>query len=137
MKSGLEHWMLGRSLAWLLGLLLGMATAAGCGGPNPARDYGGEDGKKVADLISEFEDLTNKPKEFAQAFAAGVAPKGAAQKKYNSYQYRLVGRPTVSGETATATITIEKPSTGDKIGEKTWEFAKEGGTWKIKAAPLP
>ena len=68
---------------------------------------------------------------------AGAAPKGAARKKYVGYQYRLVGRPTISGETATATVAFEKSSTGEKAGEKTWEFVREGGTWKIKAAPLP
>jgi hypothetical protein len=106
---------------------------AGCGGR--VEDFGGAEGKAIADLISHFDDLQTRPKDFEAAFVASAVPKGAARKKYSNYQYSLLGRPTVSGTTATATVAMERP--GDKPIEKTWEFAKEGGTWKIKAAPLP
>ncbi len=108
---------------------------AGCGGTGEPR-FSGEAGQ-IAELIHDFEDLTNSPETLPSAFAAGAAPKGAAQKKYVGLQYTLAGKPSVSGDTATAIVVIEKSATGDKLGEKTWDFVKEGGTWKIKAAPLP
>jgi hypothetical protein len=80
--------------------------------------------------------LTQRPRQFEKAFV-GAAPRGPAQKKYIGLQYTLVGKPAVNGESATATIVVEKSATGAKLGEVTWEFAKVDGTWKIKTAPLP
>ncbi|MCI0465110.1 MAG: hypothetical protein L0Z62_49950 [Gemmataceae bacterium] len=110
---------------------------AGCGGSDPAQEFGGEEGKKIASLIRGFSDDVTNPKELEKAFVAGAAPKGAAQKKYQGYQYCPVGKPSISGDTAKATVSFEKLSTGDRLSEKTWEFVKEGGTWKIKSAPMP
>jgi hypothetical protein len=118
--------------AFLLAALL-----AGCGGPDMSSRYGGEDGKKIADLVGDFDDLVGKPKQLEAAFVAGAAPKGAALKKYLGVQLTLVGTPKVAGDTGKATIAFERSASGEKLGEKTWEFAKVGGEWKIKDAPMP
>jgi hypothetical protein len=111
---------------------------AGCGGiKDNATEYGGSDGKQVADLINDFDDLKSDAKRMETAFAAGALPKPADQKKYISLAFKLVGKPAVNGATATATVAVEKSTTGDKVGEKQWEFVKEGDIWKIKSAPLP
>ena len=123
--------------ARLLLLFFAAFLLNGCGSRNNASAYGGEDGKKIADLVGDFDDLMSKPKQFEEAFVAGAAPKGAAAKKYVGHQFTLVGTPTVSGDTGKATVAIEKTTTGTKLGEKSWEFAKVAGTWKIKDAPMP
>jgi hypothetical protein len=118
-------------------LLLLLLLLVGCGESDPAEIYGGVDGHTIATLISEVASRADSPQRTAEIYAAGAAPTGTALKRYLRYDYRLIGRPSVHGETGTATIVFEEPNTGEQVGEKTWEFVKEGGTWKIKAAPLP
>src|SRR5262245_9812499 len=114
----------------LMLLFLVAFPSIGCGRQDKTSTYGGEDGKKIADLVGDFDDLTSRPKHFEEAFVAGAAPKGAAAKKYIGHQFTLVGTPTVTGDTGKATVAIEKSATGTKLGEKSWEFAKVAGTWK-------
>src|SRR5262249_61708962 len=94
-------------------------------GSNPGGGYGGEDGKKVADLISGLDEALQRPKELGVVFAAGAAPKDAELKKFRGLSFALVGKPSVSRTTATAKVAVEKSSTGDKLGEKEWTFVKE------------
>lgn len=123
-------------LQFLTLLATGSILLTGCGGP-VGGDFGGPDGKLIADLIGDFDDLKNNPRKLVTAFAKGAVPAEEVQPKFRRYMFFLVGKPTVSGNTATATIAIEVPSTGDQVGERTWEFVKEGDAWKIKSAPLP
>ena len=118
-------------------LCAAVALLVGCGQPNNASSYGGEDGKRIADVVGEFDELLQRPKQLEEAFVAGAAPKGAAVRKYLGHQFTLVGRPAVTGETGKATVAVEKSATGAKLAEVTWEFAKVGGTWKLKEAPMP
>jgi hypothetical protein len=53
------------------------------------------------------------------------------------FGYTVVGKPTVSGTTATAKVRVDPASGGATVGEVEWTFEKEGEKWKIKSAPLP
>lgn len=120
-------------------LAVALLGVVGCGGDktvNPS-DYGGAEGLKIATLIGDFDDLKNDARKIGTAFAAGAAPKGADYRKFGTLGFHLVGKPTVTGDTATAKVSVEKPATGEKVGETEWAFVKEGEAWKIKAAPLP
>lgn len=124
---------------WLLGALLALAVAvpaAGCGGPSDGR-FGSADGKKIAELISALADDKNNPKVFATHFAQGVAPKPADAKRFAPYSFFIVGKPAVSGTTATAKVDVWHELNSTKVGQVEWSFVKEGDTWKLKTAPLP
>jgi hypothetical protein len=118
-----------RSSCFLLAVLLSSCSSGG------VSSYGGEEGKKVADLISNLDDdLQESPKT---VFATGSVPQPNVLKKYLGMTYSLVGKPSVDGTTATARVAIERSATGDKVGEMDWTFVKEGDAWRIKNAPLP
>lgn len=116
---------------------LALALAFGCSSSNPAPpDMGGDDGNQIAALVDQLSDEGGRAKQLKGMFATGV-PAGAKEAKaYQPYRFDLKGKPSVSGTTATATVSIEKHSGGTAV-EKPWEFVKEGDKWKIKAAPLP
>lgn len=118
----------------LFGILPLVMMAAGCGGPRSATP---EDQARasIANLLADFENLPANPKEFAAAFAGGTPT--AARQKYVGNVYRLVGSPTINGGSATAKVAIQRVSTGQWLGEATWEFTKVGESWKVKSGPLP
>src|SRR5262245_31229836 len=115
--------------------LFAVAVAAGCGGKGAGKDA--EDGiKQIAALLSDFEELPTRPKDFAASFASD-APSDSVRRKYVGNVYRMSGKPKIDGDTATAKVLVQKVNTGAWLGEATWEFAKVGATWKVRSAPLP
>ena len=120
---------------FLSGLVL--VLAAGCGSSASAPpDFGGEDGKQIADLVDRMNDESNTTSRLKSIFATGTAIEKKQTKTYPQYRYDLKGKVAVSGTTATGTVAVEKQAGGDS-GEKEWTFVKEGDKWKIKTAPLP
>ena len=119
---------------WFLTALLALAS---CGGPG-GTDYGGADGKLVADLIYGLDDTLQNPKSFTAAVTKEAAAKIAAEvSRYRGLTYSVVGKPVVNGEAATAQVAMEQTFTGKKLGEKEWTFVKQGDGWRIQSAPLP
>jgi hypothetical protein len=117
----------------LTALLLFLAT--GCGGSSPTSiDLGGEDGREIAVLVEDLNDAKGNPKKTAGLFAAGAKPPDP--KKLNQYEFSIVGKPSVSGESATCKVRVDNAK-GETAGEPEWSFVKDGGKWKIKDAPLP
>ncbi|MFO0798003.1 MAG: hypothetical protein U0804_11030 [Gemmataceae bacterium] len=119
-------------------LLTAVLLAAGCAGSSsvPMPDYGSEEGLKIAQLVSEFNDTKGAPAKFKKAFAGD--PPAAGLKAYERYVYEVeVGSPRVSGGTATATVRLLKEADNELVTTKEWTFAKVGDAWKIKTAPLP
>jgi hypothetical protein len=125
-------------MRWPLVLLLASALGlAGCGSSTPRPpDFGGEDGQQIAVLVERMNDDGGRPTQLKQLLAAGTPAGKQEAKTYQQYQYNLKGKVSVSGDTATGTVVIEKTDGGDKV-EKEWTFVKEGDKWKIKSAPLP
>ncbi|HYH67062.1 MAG TPA: hypothetical protein VD866_20370 [Urbifossiella sp.] len=117
--------------------LLTVLFAAGCGSSAiPMPDYGSDEGLKIAQLVSEFNDTRGAPAKFKTMFAA--APPAAGLKAYEKYVYEVeVSSPRVDGTTATATVRLLKEADNSLVTTKEWTFAKVGDAWKIKTAPLP
>ena len=115
--------------------LLTVLFAAGCGSSAvPMPDYGSDEGLKIAQLVSEFNDTRGAPAKFKKMFAA--APP-AALKAFEKYVYEVeVGSPRVEGTTATATVRLLKEADNSVVTTKEWTFSKVGDGWKIKTAPL-
>jgi hypothetical protein len=127
-----------RHLAFAL-FLSTVPLAAGCGGgvgdDVTPPDYGSEDGKAIAELVSRIDDARGDPAKFKKLFA-GAAP--ANPKEYDKYLYAVeVGSPKVTGADATASVGVHKESDYAVVGTKEWAFTKVGDQWKIKSAPLP
>lgn len=114
---------------------------SGCGGSNSTAGpgYGSADGRSIAELVEQVNDVKSNPAQLLKLFAAGAAPKDKAQiGRYTAYYFDVSGNPSVSGDTATAKVKI-RPD-GKAAGtdaEVEWSFVKDGGGWKIKSAPLP
>ena len=118
----------------LLALLL--ASSAGCGGPKevPPPDYGSPDGLKIAQAVSEFNDAKADAAEFKKAF---VANPPANWREYDKFSFNVVvGSPKVSGDGATAGVTVHKETNYEVVATVEWSFTKVGDAWKLKAAPL-
>src|SRR5262249_54552514 len=73
---------------------------ASCGGSR-GPDFGSEDGRKIADLVSALADDKSKPELFKSYFVQGMAPKPAEVNRYIAHAYYVVNKPTVHGDTAT------------------------------------
>ena len=118
-------------------LAVALALLAGCGGgtEGKALDMGGVDGSKVATVIEDFNDAVGNRKKLDALFAKGAKPSDT--KTLIKYTYSIVGKPSVSGTTATAKVRIDPTGGGPTLGEKEWSFEKDGDMWKIKSAPLP
>jgi len=112
-------------------------VACGCGGSAPSDsktglDLGGADASAVATLVEDMNDAKGNAKKVAGMFVKGAAPDA---KKFNPYDYSIVGKPAVTGNDARCKVRLDAKC-GTK-GEQEWSFTKEGDKWKIKAAPLP
>src|SRR5947209_8179587 len=114
------------------------ALTVGCGGGPSLPSRGGADGRKIAELIGNFNDDVSNMKRMTASFAKDAMPtKPAEIKRYSTYMYELAGDPSVSGATATANVKMREHRSGDNRGPVEWSFVKEGDAWKIKSAPLP
>lgn len=114
-------------------MLLGCSMTLGCGSATRQLDFGGEDGKMIADLIDDLSDFKGDDAAIAQRCAANTRPPTSAE--LMRYEYSIVGKPSIDGESATCKIRIDQPD-GSPVGDKDWRFRKMGGVWKIEAAPL-
>jgi hypothetical protein len=110
---------------WLLSL--------GCGGSTETTKPLDE-AQQVASLLTEF--IDSSPATIGNYFVGKQKVSAADFKKYVSMTYELDGKPNISGDTATANVKM-KSSDGKELGIKEWSFAKEGGKWKLKSAPMP
>lgn len=121
----------------LLALVVVVFAVPGCwsngsNGP-PALDFGSEDGKKIAELVSDLNEAKATAQRFKALFVAPAPPNWAA---YETLNFDVVGKPKVDGTQATATVKIRSDADQAEKGEKEWTFAKVGDAWKIKSAPV-
>jgi hypothetical protein len=126
---------MGSRIAAGVAVLLLTAGLAGCGG-HKRPNFGSDDGLKIAELIDLLVDDASSARRAQTLFAREATPKAAGLRKYGKYTFNLDGNPTVTGDTATATVHFRR-HTGQEVGAKEWTFVKEGAEWKIKSAPLP
>ncbi len=121
------------SIALLLATVPAFVT--GCGGSKsaPMPDYGSEEGLKIAQLVSEFNEAKADANKFRKMFA-GTAPSNWREYERSVYEV-VVGSPKVNGSTATAGVTIRKEANYEVVATTEWTFARVGDTWKIKSAP--
>jgi hypothetical protein len=117
----------------VLGLIL--TLACGCSSSPKGPDFGGEDGKQIAELVDRMNDDNSSVAKLKGSFANGSQAAKSDVKAYRRFRYDL-RQTEVTGTTATGTVVIEKHSGGDPV-EKEWTFVKEGDAWKIKTAPTP
>jgi hypothetical protein len=91
---------------------------------------------QVGQFIASLDDVKKDPKLLAPWFAAGAAPPAAELRKFAKYTCQADGRPTVTGDTATAKVKV-LDANEHEVGQVEWTLVKEGGNWKLKSAPLP
>jgi hypothetical protein len=121
-------------IAPVLPVVLVLLPGCRSGSGTPMPDYGSEEGLKIAQAVSTFNDTKGDLAKFKKMFA-GNAP--ANWKEYGKHVYEVeVGSPKVEGAGATATVTVRNESNYEVIATKEWKFAKVGEDWKIKDAPL-
>lgn len=119
-------------ISWSLAFLL--LFLAGCADQSKPLDMGGEDGSKVAMVVEDLNEVKHNAKKVGEFFVnKQVTPD---VKKLNQMNFYIVGKPAVTGTTATCKVQIEK-NDSTPLGEQEWQFEKVADQWKIKAAPLP
>lgn len=97
-------------------------------------DFGSEEGLKIAQAVSEFNDAKNSQLKFKKSFAESPP---ANWKQYDKYSFQVKqGSPKVDGVNATATVTIHNESNFEVVATKEWTFVKVGDAWKLKTAPI-
>jgi hypothetical protein len=139
-QSFLRFKMLNKSRWWgtpmrLAGLAVSLLFAIGCSGGAKQIDLGGVDGTKVALLVEELNELKHNSKKMVDCFVSKQAVPDS--KKFNQLAFYIVGKPNVTGTTATCKVLVEKAAAGTPLGEQEWTFEKVADEWKIKSAPVP
>ena len=125
--------MLARLFAFIT--VAAMAAMVGCGSSTKGPlNMGGEDGQKVALLVEDLNDSKGNPMKMSGLMATAVTAPDV--KKYDPYEFYVLGKPTVNGAAATCKVSVQKVS-GETAGEVEWGFEKVGDAWKIKSAPVP
>lgn len=121
-----------------LPLLAGLAalalSAAGCGSTPAGPSYGSADGRKISELVDLLNDDRSSWGTAKRHFVADFRP--TEPRKFAKYDLEVKGDPRIDGDTATATITLLNGKR-EEVGVQEWTFVRDGGEWKIKAAPLP
>ena len=110
----------------------GSKTENAAGAPSDKSDEG-----QILRVIWMVNDDKSTGGTLKRHFAEGLKLSAADLKKFAAYAIDIKGKPKVNGDTATATIAFKLERGETDAGEKEWEFVKESGGWKIKAAPLP
>jgi hypothetical protein len=119
----------------LLAPALLVVPLVGCGSPPAGPPKTDDD--FVRAFVSRMPDAANDPKRFKEFWASGASvPADAQRQRYAKYHYEA-GRPSIQGDTATVTVKVKDDDRPDPLGTVEWAFVKEGGRWKVKAAPLP
>jgi hypothetical protein len=103
----------------------------GCGG----EEAGPSQSEQVTMMIANLPDSANKPDRWESFFAAGAAPAVPDRPKYGSLMLHAMDAK-LSGDEGTVKVLVEDIN-GAKVGDVEWTVVREGGTWKIKSAPLP
>ena len=116
-----------------------LIVVAGCGEERGKSDLSGVE--LVIGQIASVSGAAGEPnrERWEGLFVEGTAPDDAQRAKYAPLQFVWDRQKvSLSGTTATATITVMKSADGQPVGEPVeWEFVGEGTSWKIKNAPLP
>src|SRR5262245_6181421 len=120
---------------WRFTTMLGlfMISVVGCGGK--ATEDGPPEGDValLRSLVSQVPDATGNAKTFRTYFAKDAAvPADGIRQRFAKLNFKVVGTPAVSGDTATAQVSVREMGAAEPIGQVEWAFAKEGEQWKLK-----
>jgi hypothetical protein len=115
-----------------------LATMALCGVVSGCGDgvHVPDQEELVGDAVSHMADASATPESFAALFATGAVPAEKERPRYRQYSYKAAA-PKVTGETATAEVSIISPFTDQPVGSAEWTFVKQQGKWLLQSAPLP
>lgn len=94
------------------------------------------DADRVARLVSDMSDAAGTPTGFQAIFAEGAAPSEAERANYRGYGFRATAT-RVSGDSATATVRVERSADDQLVGETEWTAVRSDGGWKLQEAPMP
>jgi hypothetical protein len=116
-------------------ITMSLVLAVGCSGGASQLDLGGKDGEKIASIVEDLNEIKHNSKKMVDCFVSKQAVPDA--KKFNQLAFYIVGKPNVTGSTATCKVLVEKAAAGTALGEQEWTFEKVADGWKIKSAPVP
>ncbi|MEY2611487.1 MAG: hypothetical protein RL069_298 [Planctomycetota bacterium] len=96
-------------------------------------NMGSEDGRLVAGVLDDLNEFKSTEGKLALLLVRpGVLP---SSDKVGLLEFYIVGKPTIDGDSAKATVSISKLG-GLDPKEQQWSFKKVDGNWKIENAPL-
>ena len=106
---------------------------AGCGGSGGS---GAPEESPIESLVTDVSDASFDEARFESMFVVNNAPPEEQRQRYRIYMYRTKS-VDISIDSAKALVEIEHGTSGEILGEYEWTFLREGGEWKLTAAPLP
>ena len=87
----------------------------------------------MGEFTSVLRMLSDSAQDPARAPEIFSGTPGKDSARYGAFVYDMVAPPKIDGDTATVRIQMRPKATK----EAEWIFVRDGGKWKIKAAPLP
>jgi hypothetical protein len=90
---------------------------------------------EIASPVYELADAIKHPQRFRKLFN-GVAPTDEQRKRYGEYAFQVLQIRSVSQSEALLTVVLDDGKADHSVDVE-WTVAKDGGKWKLKAAPLP
>lgn len=96
-------------------------------------NMGSDEGSLVAGVLDDLNEFKSTESKLASLLVRqGVLP---ASDNVGMLEFYIVGKPTIEGDSAKATVSISKLG-GFDPKEQQWSFKKVDGKWKIENAPL-
>ena len=135
-KQPMNFLKVNRSIPWLCTRAIWLVVyIAGCqrNVEDPTSDA-----FRVASSISSLSHVGTDSEGMSRLFVEGVLPDSKTLAGLQSYMAKVNSNQiTITGDTATAKVTLEVTQTGELLGPKTWTLQRIGDRWKIKEIVLP
>jgi len=116
----------------LLAVVTGLLGCASSHDAPPATEE-----SNILTTVKSFNGSSGDARNAAQWFVQGGVPSTPELQKLAKYDCRVVGKPSIKGDTATIKMRILVRQTDNEVGQVEWTLVKVGENWKMKSAPLP
>ena len=109
---------------------------AGCSGSVEPYVYEPDEAEQVQSRIADLEDAKRDPESFRARFTKGNSPDDRQFQEYQKHSF-YAKSVEIDSDTATATVDVMHPETGDVQATVQWKLQRVDDIWLIAESPLP